>query len=135
MIHTLLKTEPLKIEVMEPIKTSLESMFCPADGWKLYNKYNWANKCYDIVLQKESLKGYERIIVSVNLDSHVTSKHYENLHNLSRRLTTGTTALIKKILVFDRPATFEAAPADVELISIDDLLKVKFRATEPKLVA
>ncbi len=135
MMHTLLKNEPLKSEILNPIKSSLESMFCQQDGWKLYNRYNWTNKCYDIILQKELKKGYERVIVSVNLDNQVTRKHYDNLQQLSKRLNAGTNALIKKIMIFDSPVTFETAPADVELISVNDLLKLKYRATEPKLVA
>ena len=53
MLHTLLKNEPLKSEMLVPIKSSLEHMYCHHDGWKLYNKYNWTNKCFDFLLQQE----------------------------------------------------------------------------------
>ncbi len=135
MLHTLLKNEPLKSEMLIPIKSSLEHMYCHHDGWKLYNKYNWTNKCFDFLLQKESQTGVERVIVSVNLDNQVTRQHYDNLQKLSKRLHHGGKSPVKKILIFDNPVAFEAAPADVELMSVNELLNVRLRATEPKLVA
>jgi hypothetical protein len=50
-------------------------------------------------------------------------------------LNSGATGPVKKILVVDNPATMEKVPTDIELLTVQELLEVKFRATEPKLVA
>jgi hypothetical protein len=135
MVHTLQRNESLKSEMLEPIKSSLAQIYCDTDGWKLYNKYNWGNKCYDLILQKPSATGYERVIVSVNLDSGIKQRHYDDMQKLSKRLNNGVKGLVKKILVVDNPTTMEQLPADIELFTVQELLEVKFRATEPKLVA
>ena len=79
--------------------------------------------------------GYERVIVSVNFDNGITRRHYDQIQKLSKRLNSGATGPVKKILVVDNPATMEKVPTDIELLTVQELLEVKFRATEPKLVA
>ncbi|MBK9455788.1 MAG: hypothetical protein WBP31_16460 [Chitinophagales bacterium] len=135
MLHTLQKNESLKGDLLAPIKSSLSRIYCGTDGWKLYNKYNWGNKCYDMILQKAAKNGYERVIVSVNFDNGITRRHYDQIQKLSKRLNSGATGPVKKILVVDNPATMEKVPTDIELLTVQELLEVKFRATEPKLVA
>jgi hypothetical protein len=135
MLHTLQRNETLKADMLAPIKSTLSRIYCDTDGWKLYNKYNWGNKCYDMILQKTAKNGYERVIVSVNLDNGITRRHYEEIQKLSKRLNSGATGPVKKILIVDSPATMDAIPSDIELVTVQELLEVKFRATEPKLVA
>lgn len=135
MVHTLQRSEALKSEMLVPIKSSLSRIYSDTDGWKLYNKYNWGNKCYDLILQKPSKTGYERVIVSVNLDSGIKKRHYDDMQKLSKRLNNGAAGKVKKILIVDNPSTIDQLPADIELVSVHELLEVKFRATEPKLVA
>lgn len=135
MLHTLQRNETLKADMLAPIKSTLTRIYSDTDGWKLYNKYNWGNKCYDMILQKTAKNGYERVIVSVNLDNGITRRHYEEIQKLSKRLNSGATGPVKKILIVDSPATMDTIPSDIELVTVQELLEVKFRATEPKLVA
>jgi len=135
MLHTLQRNESLKGDMLAPIKSSLTRIYCDTDGWKLYNKYNWGNKCYDMILQKASSNGFERVIVSVNLDNGITRRHYDEINKLSKRLNNGANGPVKKILIVDSPATMDSIPSDIELVTVQELLEVKFRATEPKLVA
>jgi len=135
MLHTLQRNESLKGDMLAPIKSSLTRIYCDTDGWKLYNKYNWGNKCYDMILQKAVNNGFERVIVSVNLDNGITRRHYDEINKLSKRLNNGANGPVKKILVVDSPATMDSIPSDIELVTVQELLEVKFRATEPKLVA
>lgn len=135
MLHTLQRNESLKGDMLAPIKSSLTRIYCDTDGWKLYNKYNWGNKCYDMILQKASNNGFERVIVSVNLDNGITRRHYDEINKLSKRLNNGANGPVKKILIVDSPATMDSIPSDIELVTVQELLEVKFRATEPKLVA
>ncbi|MEZ5013839.1 MAG: hypothetical protein R2794_06065 [Chitinophagales bacterium] len=135
MLHTLHKTESLKGDVLVPIKTALQQRFSACDGWKMYNKYNWSNKCYDLILQNDSQERTKRVVVMVNLDKVVSKRHYDSIESLTSRLNQGSANVLKKILIVDNPSSFEAAPEDIELISISDLLRENLRATEPKLVA
>lgn len=136
MLHTLYKAEPLKTEDLAPIKSSLESLYSRSQGWRLFNRYNWSAKSHDFILQNDELDGKpQRVIVSVHLDTTVTQSDYDNLKSLGKRLSHGAGEILKKILVFSDSAAFSAVPADIEMITIGELLKAKIRATEPKLVA
>jgi len=88
-----------------------------------------------MILQKASSNGFERVIVSVNLDNGITRRHYDEINKLSKRLNNGANGPVKKILIVDSPATMDSIPSDIELVTVQELLEVKFRATEPKLVA
>lgn len=133
MVHTLQRHDSQEAALLAPIRDYLAGIYCPADGWKLFNRFQWRTKVPDMIIQKQGKTGFERVIVSVHLDNGVSRQHYSEMEKLSSRLQKDTVGRMKKILVVDDEAAAADLPADVEVVRLRDLLKI--RATEPKLVA
>ena len=128
----------MRTELVNPLKSSLLSIYPEKEGWKLYNRYNWATRIFDFVLQKEENGVIERILVEMNFENHISREHFSNLTSLAKRLSSGGCCFIKKVMVVDEMATFDRIPADVEIISLRKLLSSTLLAYEPinpKLVA
>lgn len=136
MQHTLVtKNEVQKMEILSPLKASLQTIYPEKEGWKLYNRYSWANKCYDLILQKESNDGLVRVVVCVNFENFITRTHFSNLSKLAKRLNHGTSTILKKILIIDDLAKMDKVPQDVEIMQVSDLIKDTTLTHKPKLVA
>lgn len=132
MVHTLQRHDSLEAALLAPIRDYLAGIYCPADGWKLFNRFQWRTKVPDMIIQKQGKTGFERVIVSVHLENGASRQHFSEMEKLSSRLQKDTVGRMKKILVVDNAAPLDL-PADVEVVNLRDLLKI--RATEPKLVA
>jgi len=136
MYHTHLQPEIQRNELVSQLKQTLLTDYPEKEGWKLYNRYNWTNKHFDVVLQKEAEQGEVfRVIVCINLDNTITKDEYSNVSKLAKRLNHGTSTIMKKILVVDDKALIAKGPSDIEVVQIRKMIKDNDVATEPKLVA
>lgn len=125
MQHTLLSTDS-RAEMLSPLKSTLLNIYPEKEGWKLYNRYNWATKVFDFVLQKEENQQVSRILVEINFESAITKEHFSKLDTLAKRLNGSNCSLVKKIMIVDDRTSIEKVPADVEIVSIGTLINENF---------
>jgi hypothetical protein len=125
MQHTLLTTDN-KTEMLSPLKSTLLNIYPEKEGWKLYNRYNWATKVFDFVLQKEENQQISRILVEINFENTITKEHFTKLDTLAKRLNGSNCSLVKKIMIVDDRTSIEKVPADVEIVSIGTLINENF---------
>ncbi|MBC8173114.1 MAG: hypothetical protein H7X71_04335 [Chitinophagales bacterium] len=139
MQHTLQSNTDNRTEMLNPLKSTLLNIYPEKEGWKLYNRYNWATKVFDFVLQKEEKQLLSRVLVEFNFESLVTRDHFSKLETLARRLNGNNCHLVKKIMIVDDTASVENTPGDVELIPISKLINGNMLhlggKMQPKLVA
>ncbi len=136
MFHTQTNPENRKSEMVSMLKQSLLTDYPEHEGWKLYNRYNWTSKNFDLILQREEVKGdVYRVVVCINLENSITKDEYSTVSKLARRLNHGTGIIMKKILVVDDKALVAKGPSDIEVVQIGKMIKDADYAAEPKLVA
>lgn len=135
MIHTLQRHDVPENTLLTTIREYLSDVYCPADGWKIFNRFRWSTAIPEMIIQKEGKTGYERIIVGVGLDKGVCRLSYAEIEKLTSRLQHDTVGQPRRILVVENMSATEGLPADIEVLCLQDLLQHKIRATEPKLVA
>lgn len=138
MQHTLKNNSESKSEMMNPLKISLLNIYPETEGWKLFNRYNWASKVFDFVLQKESNNEISRILVEFNFESNISVEHFTQLSELASKLQNGSSKLINKIMIVDDYATVYKNSDDVEIIPISQFINdnlIRFSLPMSKLVA
>jgi hypothetical protein len=138
MQHTLTKQVLTNPEMLSPLKNSLLNIYPEKEGWKLYNRYNWATKVFDFVLQKEEGIKVSRILVEINFESNITKDHFTKLELLACRLKGSNCSLVKKIMIVDDLSSIDTVPADVDIVPISSLIRTNlFPLTnfQPGLVA
>ncbi len=131
-------TDPNKSEILNPVKSTLLSFYPEKDGWKLYNRYNWASKVFDYVLQKEDNNQIDRILIEINFENHINNDVFSKLDVLAKRLCTSTSNIIRKIMIIDDLASTDKVPSDIDIIPISKMLKDGLLCLSPaksKLVA
>ena len=135
MIHTLLPNSTAhEKSVLAAVRDSLTALYCPDEGWKIFQRFRWNTNLPEMIIQKEGNRGYERILVSflLNRGSNLSQSEIQQLTN---RLQHDTANQPKCILVVEDRDTVRSVPAYMEVVSLEDMLQRKIRATEPKLVA
>ncbi len=135
MIHTLQRHDFQGAGMMEALREYLEELYTPSDGWKIFNRFRWSTAIPEMIIQKESRKGFERVIVAVELSNTINGNSFSEINKLTLRLQHDTIGQPKRILVVDTKEATEGLPEDIEVLNLNDLLQHKIRATEPKLVA
>jgi hypothetical protein len=135
MYHTQPNSEYQKTELVSMLKMSLQNDYPEHMGWKMYNRYNWTSRNFDMILQKEEGEGeVYRVVVCVNLENSITKDEYRTVSKLARRLNHGTSIIMKKILVVDDKALVAKGPSDIEVVQIRKMINENV-LSEPKLVA
>ena len=125
-------------EMLNPFKSTLRSLYPEKDGWKLYNRFNWATKVFDYVLQKEEDKTIYRILVELNLENTITKDHFDKLDNLAVRLDNGKCSLTQKIMIIDDSAKLEHSHSQTEIVLLSNLFNMNLLSggfDKSKLVA
>lgn len=136
MLRTQPKSETQKNELVSLLKQTLQSNYPEKEGWKLYNRYNWSSRNFDLIMQKEEHDGeVYRVVVCVNFENSITREEYNIVSKLARRLNHGTSIIMKKMLVVDDLAMVAKGPNDIEVVQIGKILREHALPSEPKLVA
>lgn len=135
MIHTLLPHDTThEKSMLAAVRESLAALYCPDEGWKIFQRFRWNTNIPEMIIQKEGKKGCERILVSLLLKQGSNLSQHE-IQQLTYRLQHDSANRSKCILVVEDRDTARSIPADMEVVSLEDMLQPKIRATEPKLVA
>ncbi len=136
MIHAQPKSENQKNELVSQLKQTLQVNYPEHEGWKLYNRYNWASRNFDLILQREESDGeVYRVVVCINFENTIAREEFSTVTKLARRLNHGTSIIMKKMLVVDDMAMVAKGPSDIEVVQIGKILRDAAQPTEPKLVA
>ncbi|MFN0274525.1 MAG: hypothetical protein ACKVPJ_02170 [Chitinophagales bacterium] len=139
MQHTLFThQENGNSEMLSPLKSTLLNLYPERDGWKLYNRYNWATKVFDFVLQKEEGLQTSRILVEINFERVISKEHFNKLDVLAKRLKGGNCVLVRKIMIVDDMSSIASIPEDVDIVPISTLIRTNLlplQNFQPRLVA
>lgn len=138
MQHTLKNNAETRSEMINPLKTSLLNIYPEREGWKLFNRYNWASKVFDFVLQKESNNQISRILVEFNFESNISVEHFNQLSDLAIKLQNDNSKIISKIMIVDDFAQICQDSEDIEIIPISSFINenlIHFTLSHTKLVA
>ena len=140
MQHTQLYNLKFNAEMLSPLKDTLLDIYPVKDGWKLFNRYNWASKVFDFILEKKEGTEIFRVLVEFNFESFITTNHLENLSTLAARLNNGlNTSIVKKIMIVcDGNSILSNTTAGIEFIPVSQIFSgdlLQLNRIKPKLVA
>lgn len=123
MRHAPQAPQNLRVDMLNPLKSTLKNSFPEKDGWKLYNRYNWSTKVYDYVLQKEVNNTTYRILVEINLGDQVDQNDFEKLAALSSRLGSGDVEMLRTVMVVHDKIDMATVPAGIEIMEMSQLIR------------
>ena len=140
MQHTLPTNLKFDIEMLSPLKSTLLDIYPVKEGWKLFNRYNWAPKVFDFILEKEEENTTFRILVEFNFENQISTEYIQNLNILADRLNNSSsiTILKKMMIVCDDSAFLSDTKSDIEFIQISKLFNsslLQMNGIKSKLVA
>lgn len=124
MQHTLItQQETGNAEILSPLKSTLLNLYPEREGWKLYNRYNWATKVFDFVLQKEDGMQTSRILVEINFEDKITKEDFNKLDVLAKRLKGSNSVVVRKIMIVNDMSVIATIPSDVDIVPISTIIQ------------
>lgn len=134
MIHTRSHHDTKEKVKLAAVRESLAELFCPADGWKIFQRFRWNTTIPDMIIQKEGRHGQERILVGLLLAPGADLRSDE-IESLTYRLQHDMANSSRCILVVEDVTTTPSLPDNIAVMSLQDMLEHKIQAAKPKLVA
>lgn len=134
MIHTRSHHDTKEKVKLAAVRESLAELYCPADGWKIFQRFRWNTTIPDMIIQKEGRHGRERILVGLLLTPGTDLTRAE-IDSITYRLQQDAAKSSKCIIVVEDVNTALSVPENVAVMSLQDMLEHKIQAAKPKLVA
>ena len=134
MIHTRSHHDTKEKVKLAAVRESLAELYCPADGWKIFQRFRWNTTIPDMIIQKEGRHGRERILVGLLLAPGADFRSDE-IESLTNRLQHDMANSSKCILVVVDVTAAQSVPEHIAVLSLQDMLEHKIKVAKPKLVA
>jgi hypothetical protein len=111
-----------KVDLFPTFKQNIVRQYPEADGWKVFNRFNWVSYLHDFVLQRDTPNGSERVLIEVNTDKQIKEDQIRQLREVAARLEHDGTKVTRKVLVINQEADCCTIPQDIEICLLNDFL-------------
>jgi hypothetical protein len=112
-----------KVDLFPMFKRGVARQYPEAEGWKVYNRFNWVSYLHDFVLQREHQGSIERVVVEIITDKKIREEQVAQLRDIAQRLEHDGTRVSKKIMVVADGSDVSGIPGDIEVFFLGDFLK------------